>query len=232
MRFLAAFVIGSLGLLLGMASQANAEVTYVYAGNPYMTVFPPYTTADSVHGSITLSSALPRNIVNFDALSLITEVVWNDGDRTFHIFPTTPVHFSDFQVSTDSAGNIITWFAAFSLIGFQTIGSCNDPDHELSNLTCPALSEDPFFGIGGVGDWNAQFCSPICFYSLVVDNPGSWTSDAPPPPVPALTPIAFGLLGILLGASGLRFLSMSRTFDPRATHRGSSNGPKCWVRVS
>ena len=230
MRFSAASVIGLRGLLLGMASQANAEATYVYSGNPYTTVFPPYTTANSVHGSMTLSSALPPNRVNFDALSLITGVVWNDGDRTFHIFPDTPIYFSDFQVSTDAIDNIITWYAFFSLVGFETIGTCNDPDHELSNPTCPALSADPFFGIGGVGDWNAQFCSPICFYSLVVDNPGSWTSDAPP--VPALTPIAFALLEILLGASGLQQLGVSRSFDPRSTQLDSSDDPNCCVSVS
>jgi hypothetical protein len=59
-----------------------------------------------------------------------------------------------------------------------------------------------------------------------------WPCDALPPPVPALTPLSFGLLGILLDASGLRLLGVSRSFDPRSTHLDSSNGPKCWVRVS
>ena len=142
--------------------------------------------------------------MNFDAASLITEVIWNDGDRTFHILPETPVNFFEFQVSTDGAGHIITWDAAFSLIGFQTIGTCNDPGSILSSLTCTGMSADPFFGLGGVGDWNALFCNPICDYSFVVDNPGSWTSDAAPPPVPGLGPVAFALLGFLLGAAGLR----------------------------
>jgi len=209
MRLLAASVIGSLGLLLAMASPAIAE-TYVYTGNPYTQVInPPYTTADFVSGSITLSSALAPNLVNFDAASLITEVIWNDGDRTFHILPETPVNFFEFQVSTDGAGHIITWDAAFSLIGFQTIGTCNDPGSILSSLTCTGMSADPFFGLGGVGDWNALFCNPICDYSFVVDNPGSWTSDAAPPPVPTLTPLTLALLGILLGASGMRRLAIS-----------------------
>jgi len=69
------------------------------------------------------------------------------------------------------------------------------------------MSADPFFGLGGVGDWNALFCNPICDYSFVVDNPGSWTSDAAPPPVPGLGPVAFALLGFLLGAAGLRGLT-------------------------
>lgn len=206
MRFLAVLAIGSLGLILGMASQANAE-TYLYTGNPYTTaVDPPYTTADSVSGSITLSSALGPNLVDFNALPLITELIWNDGDRTFHIFAGDPIGFAEFQVSTDGAGNIITWVADFSLSGFETIGTCNDPGGELTTDTCPQITAI-FGGLGGVGDWNALLCDPICFFSFVVDDPGTWTLEMPPPPpVPGLSPIAIILLGTLLGAEGVRRL--------------------------
>lgn len=176
MRSLAVLAIGSLGLILGMASRANAE-TYVYAGNPYTTVIGPYTTADSVSGSISLSSALGPNLVDFNALLLVTEIVWNDGDRTFHLFVGDPVDFAEFRVSTDGAGNIITWVADFALSGFETIGTCNDPGAELTTDTCPAIAAI-FGGAGGVGDWNALICDPVCFYSFVIDDPGTWTLAA------------------------------------------------------
>lgn len=227
MRLLAALVIGSIGLILGMASQAIAETTYFYTGNPYTTVVdPPYTTADSVTGSITLSSTLGPNLDDFDALPFMTEIIWNDGDRTFHILPETFLDFAEFHVSTDAAGDIIIWDAAFSFSGFETIGTCNDPDHELSLATCTAFSSPPFSGLGGVADWNAVVCNPNCNYSFVVDNPGTWTSDAPPRGVPTLTPIAFALLGVLLGTAGLRFFRASRSFDQKSARLDFSAGSR------
>jgi len=62
-RWVVLHVLGSIALLVAVAPQTSAE-TYQYIGNPFTTLTPPLELADSVSGTITLSSALAPNLVD------------------------------------------------------------------------------------------------------------------------------------------------------------------------
>ena len=69
-----------LGFVLS-TSIAHADVTYTYTGNDFTNIAGPYTTSESISGTVTLSSALPDNQVT---LLTVTPVSFSfmDGIHT------------------------------------------------------------------------------------------------------------------------------------------------------
>jgi hypothetical protein len=197
-RWVVLHVLGSIVLLVAVAPRTSAE-TYQYIGNPFTTLTPPLELADSVSGTITLSSALAPNLVDSNALLLVTAFEWTDGVRTFQ-FPGDSFAFADFHVSTDGSGNITQWFASFALTQGNAIGTCNDPAGLYFDCTIFGA-----FGSasGSVGDLTQVPAGGLFPTSYVVDDPGTWTLLPAPVLVSTLGPIAILVLGAALGAISL-----------------------------
>lgn len=93
---------------LSTASPAANAVTYSYTGNLFTSVSAPYTTSDSVTGSITLDTPLAANLTSFTTV-LPTSFSFTAAGET--ISNTTPGSGSQFFFKTDAAGNITFWGA-------------------------------------------------------------------------------------------------------------------------
>ena len=107
MKYATAAVIGLVGCVLSIAA-ARADVTYSYTGNDFTSATSPYTTSDSVTGSITLTSALADNIssFSFEPAASIVSFSFSDGQQTITNANATT---GQFAFETNSSGDIIGW---------------------------------------------------------------------------------------------------------------------------
>ena len=196
------FAIVSATLLFGIASQVNAE-TYKYIGNPFAFFQSPLESATSVSGTMTLSEALAPNLVDFNAIFILTELEWTDGVRIF-TFPDGGLTTGGITVATDGSGNIIRWNVFFGLEQGNVIVTCNDPFGVYLECGIFPLLTGTTTATGDLTQVPGGGLFPTTFN---FDNPGTWTLLAEPLPAPMLSPVAITLLGTLLGAVGIRRLS-------------------------
>jgi len=95
-------------VVLALAGVVNAQVTYHYTGNHFTDVVAPYTTSDSISGSVTLSSALGDNLTNFQPS--VNSFSFTDGISTITSSSSNSTGNPDrFVFNTDAAGDIIGW---------------------------------------------------------------------------------------------------------------------------
>jgi hypothetical protein len=129
-----------------------ADTVYSYTGKHYTSASLPYTTADSIIGSLTISAPLGDNLtlaaVNPSAFS------FSDGVETFN-GGNTPT--STFLFSTDASGNISGWLVAF-------IDSSGD---ELSSIKIGGTTDSVLNNVGGASN---------------VGDPGVWSATVVPKP--------------------------------------------------
>jgi hypothetical protein len=155
---------------------ADASVVYTYTGKDFQEccVDTPYTTSDSVTGSITLSSALGDNLSG-QMLSIGTGVdpiisfSFSDGEQTIS---TTNFSSELFYFSTGSTGSISQWYVLLT-----------DPNGFIATFDFYGMVYDQ-----GLLD-NPPY--PGGFTSV----PGSWST-----PLPATFPLfatSLGGLGLL-----------------------------------
>jgi hypothetical protein len=90
-------------LFLVLALPLRADTTYIYTGNPFNAISPPYSTSDFVTASFTVSTPLASDffgVVTPESYSLSDSLHTLDGSDS------TPTFFT---ISTDDAGNIANW---------------------------------------------------------------------------------------------------------------------------
>ena len=84
-------------------TNAKANVVYTYQGDYFNIFYGSYSGADSVSGSITLSSALGDNLFYTDVTPI--SFTFSDGIQTV-TSSETPWNVDGFEFSTDASGNI------------------------------------------------------------------------------------------------------------------------------
>lgn len=171
------------GLLVAFASLFSfsatvnaASTTYTYTGNNFNSVKGPYTTSDSVSGSITLADALASNLAGFTTVSP-TSFSFSDGINT--VTNTTANVGSLFAFKTDALGNIFQWQVSVytgSVFTFS-IATVNAP------------------GLYGLDD-HVFVNSGNTAYGQILNNPGTWTvATVPEPETYAMILAGLGLMG-------------------------------------
>jgi len=164
-----------------IASDANAE-TYIYTGKNYTNANGDYTTAMRITGSITTSSPIPPNSIDFDIRTIATSWSFFDGvqtisdaDGVFHSFSAFAPKFT-----TDGDGNITqadVWVSDDPVatevnqtnryIATIASGFPSGFDHGVSLAKCTTVTN---------GICTAYLFGPRGYVDGV---PGPWTIEAP-----------------------------------------------------
>jgi len=101
------------GLLLGATAGSASAATFTFTGGDFNQIYgPPYTTADHVIGTITLTAPLANQRPLSDAFAILHDLQFDDGHqvRTYvagQSFPDTFV--CDIKLGTDLTGKINAW---------------------------------------------------------------------------------------------------------------------------
>jgi hypothetical protein len=90
---------------------AEADTIYTYTGNPFTSVFGPYTTSDRVTGFFDLATPLANNLPE----TVISPISFSFSDGVQTITNTTPgVVVGSFSVATDASGKPEFWDIFFN----------------------------------------------------------------------------------------------------------------------
>lgn len=112
MRFFTGMAIAA-GLTLASASTQAVLFTYEYTGNPFTDVEAPYTTLDSVQGTLTMDLVDNTDLPFGDYRSFIDSFTFTDGHQQL-------THIDAFQMvlfmSTNSVGDIVDWDFVIALV--------------------------------------------------------------------------------------------------------------------
>ena len=158
-------------------SLANAA-TYDYTGNLFTSATGPYTTGDSVAGSMTFTSPLADNLSSSPVTP--NTFLFSDGVQTVMQGTSSG---SSFSVSTNALGEISGWnivlFSNTCLFANSCVVQTNTNSPNAQDIGEIALA-------GGF----------IAFGS-VTNNPGTWTTPVTPTPLPAALPLFAGGLGVM-----------------------------------
>jgi hypothetical protein len=162
----------ALAFLLLSATGAWADTfTYTYTGNDFTLVQGPYTTSDSVMGTIVLSAPLPANLSSFtDETALLISYSFSDGVQTLTNLNS---HAADFAFQTSPLGAITLWD-----IEFRTVPPTNEIE---SAKTAPGVAHD--LGAAGLGAAGQN-----------EGDPGVWSVPEPG----TLSMLFSGLLGLAM----------------------------------
>lgn len=186
------------GLVAVAAPVLGQTTTYTYQGNNYD--FFPFAPAPSVFdgtmsvsGTFTRPLPLPPNLVLTSIDDVNLDFSMSNGVRVF-----TPMNSTvcTFEVSTGTNGQIVAWNILLREAGPIP---ANDPQATLLTQRVVSARDGGFVSISTGDD-----CDPNGLGSTdaaeVLNNPGSWTSDAMG--VPALPEWAWVLLMALLAIAG------------------------------
>jgi hypothetical protein len=164
-------------------TSANAA-TYEYTGNLFTDATSPYTTSDSISGSMSFAEPLADNL---PALTDVTPSSWSfsDGVQTLTQANTAASPAPTFQVETDSSGDIVDW---------QVI---------LTARSCLTSGGYCFVSTNTTSDDGQILLTPSTATSGIVNaNPGTW-STVTATPLPAALPLIAGGVAVI-GLFGLR----------------------------
>lgn len=198
-RILRSFI--ALSLLISSFAYAT---TYTYTGNNFTVVAGAYTTSMKVTGSLTTSSPIPPDSIDFDISTILTAWSFHDGVQTIDstvgmLHPDIPPLFS-----TDSTGNVISviqivFYAPIaSVVGerIDYIYVTPTSDLAVSNGECFEVTDGVCSNGGPVNDSGQN------------DTTGVWVTTHNSIPVPTMSQLSLMLLTLMLGMVGfarLRF---------------------------
>lgn len=159
----------------------RANVIYTYTGNHFTSATSPFTTSDSVSGTITLSTALPTNTSLMDFSSDVVAINLTDGVDTINTINTTP-GFDEFYFAT--SGGVITQWAVEVFNSNETVG-------------LGTVKESPYTPADDYYEDFGERCSTACTgnnYSTVGYNNtdgGTFASQTSTAPEPSSLGLAF-----------------------------------------
>jgi hypothetical protein len=160
--------------------RARAEVTYNYVGQDFLANNAPFTSSENITGTISFAAPLADNLtfVFGSTTSNVTPASFSfTGGPLTLASPNFTPSFTEFQVATDSNGNITSWAIVIGLggggqinidnvtsgiqdIGDQVaMGSVSDRNNVAGQFTIAAAVPEPstwammllgFFGIGAM----------------------------------------------------------------------------------
>jgi len=189
-------------LVLVGASTAHAYQTYTYTGKTFTTANSPFTTADFMTVTFTLTSPLAANTVTdlTTAPELITSsFLISAGASSYSASDgTAPGGFWGAKVATDPSGVVIHW-------SFQVApDDASAPATDFIRSCNTAASLGPGDNCGSMNVYDAIDLNPVndgLEKADVIADPGTWTvvsgSD-----VPTLSPTWLAILAALLAGSG------------------------------
>ena len=168
------------------STSAFADTVYTYTGNPFnlgngpgTTPVLPFTTSDSVSGWFTVATPLGDSV----ALAPVNAIAYSFTNGVDTITTGEATSFFDFEIGTDATGAINVW------------------DVDLGNSVGNYVGTD--FGPESGGDLELAIHPETNFDGVAenLNDPGTWTSNAPISTTPE--PSSIALLGTgLLGAVG------------------------------
>jgi hypothetical protein len=187
-RMLTAAIVAA-AMIVGTASRSMASSVYDYVGNDFTFALAPYTTLDSISGSVTLSTPLGDNL-NLQTVTP-TAFSFSDGVQTLNQSNASSI----FDFSTNASGQITQW--VFALQGSFPLGSIQSED--LSAISGP-VQDRAQNGPTGVA---------------MNSSAGSWSSVPATPLPPALWFFATGLgLTGLFGRRSKRAAACGSSTNP------------------
>lgn len=180
-RFWRGFLAGL--AFLTVAVPASAQTTYTYQGNNYDQIFgTAFDTSMSVSGSFTLPLELPPNLTLQTVNTPGLDFDLSNGIRNF-----TPANsvICEFDIATGPNGEIVQWYIFLREPGI----AAGNPQATLETERIVTARDGGYIAIAV-----ADVCgsAPGTDSGVVENNPGTWTSDADPAPVPSMP--AWGLL--------------------------------------
>ncbi len=182
MRSLMKVGLGAMFAFGAMYSNAFADVSYFYTGTDFTIAEGPYTTSDSVTGSITLSAPLGSYLF-YDAITPVA-FSFSDGVQTL---TQNNTNNNSFTVSTDAAGDITAWVmnvaAEVSGVNLELIITANAPGYT--------------FDLGA-----SAIVVPGSFVEASTSAPGTWSAGVVPE---TSTWVMMGL-----GFAGLGYLGVGK----------------------
>jgi len=165
-------------VILSAAAVQAVPTTYVYTGNFFTIVVPPYTTSDRVTATVELASPLPANM----SLGSVTPLAFSLSDGVQTITNLT-AEGSFFTFQTGAAGEITAWVAqAFSNSGLQAIDTLFAP---AGNFDDGVLGFDPQIGL---------------ISASISGEPGTWSRVAAPDAASTLSLLFLSLTALGLAA--------------------------------
>ena len=164
----------ALAVVVLSVTAVQADTTYVYTGNPFTDVAPPYTTSMFVTGMVTLASPLPANM----PLTPVTSLDFSFSDGVQTILKQNG-GFGGAEFATGPTGMITQWHV--DVIDELTLGEI------VTELDPMGLTDDAGFnsdsGFGGVSD-----------------NPGAWSRVAAPDAGSSLALLSLSLTALGVAA--------------------------------
>lgn len=169
------FVAGS--LLAIFASSVGAEVTYDFSGATFDTVDPPYTTGDSLSGSITLPLSLAPNLSGVDIGATLSGLTFTDGVQARSSADTAVCAF---VVTTDGTGQIIDWSISLRALPLPAPGQPQE------------FIDSSSFGdsVGSAPAGTSPCDTVVPSVNATTSTAGSWSGGTP-----ALTPTTYDYVG-------------------------------------
>ncbi|AVP96216.1 hypothetical protein C7S18_02965 [Ahniella affigens] len=154
-------------LLVVVAPNVLAAVTYSYSGPTFYNANAPYTNAQNITGSFTVANPLAPNLSNADIGASLVALSFSDGQATRTLADSV---LCGFEVSTDASGNISghsIWLRQSNTTAMQNQHNIEiyDPSKGLTDqagfgalggTTCAPVALDPFANSSdGTGVWAA-----------------------------------------------------------------------------
>ncbi len=167
-----------------------ADTTYTYTGDAFTSVNSPYTTSDSITGSITFSSPIPANTGTFSSFmdnttalpGLVTGVEsfsFTDGVDTLD---NTDVANPIILFATDGNGNIVAWEVS--------LANSNNAEVYFSYENPVGLG---FTGSDGAQDGNGDYASNSTAGTWALGGGGGAATPEPA----GLTLLGTGMVGLV-----------------------------------